>query len=100
MKFAVIADTHFGCRQDAQVFLDYFFRFFEEIFFPYLKEHGIKDVIHLGDLVDRRKYINFRVLHEMNTRVIHRFAEEGLTLHIISGNHDTTDLAGSDIQRH
>ena len=30
------------------------------IFFPYLEKHNIKTVIHLGDLMDRRKYVSFK----------------------------------------
>ena len=31
----------------------------KKIFFPYLDEHDIKQIIHLGDYFDRRKYVNF-----------------------------------------
>ena len=35
-------------------------RFYNEIFFPYLKENNITTLVHLGDVVDRRKFINFK----------------------------------------
>ena len=57
MKLALINDTHFGARGDNQIFNEYFFKFWENIFFPYLKEHNIKTCIHLGDVVDRRKLL-------------------------------------------
>ncbi len=60
MKIALLNDTHFGARNDSSAFLDYFMRFYNEIFFPYLKENNITTLIHLGDVVDRRKFINFK----------------------------------------
>ena len=61
MKIALLNDTHFGARNDSLIFDDFFHKFYNEIFFPYLKEHNIKTLIHLGDVVDRRKFINFRI---------------------------------------
>ena len=61
MKIAVLNDTHWGARNDSPAFVNYFNRFYDEIFFPYLQENNIKTVIHLGDVVDRRKFINFLV---------------------------------------
>ena len=50
-------------------FDDFFHKFYNEIFFPYLKEHNIKTLIHLGDVVDRRKFINFRIAHNFRHKV-------------------------------
>ena len=55
MKIALLNDTHFGARNDSLIFDDYFHKFYNDIFFPYLKEHNIKTLIHLGDVVDRTK---------------------------------------------
>ena len=63
MKIALLNDTHFGARNDSPAFLDYFMRFYNEIFFPYCKENNITTLIHLGDVVDRRKFINFKTAH-------------------------------------
>ena len=40
---ALITDQHFGVRNNSQVFLDYYFKFYEETFFPTLKEYGIEN---------------------------------------------------------
>ena len=64
MKIALITDTHFGARNDSEVFNDYFFKFYDNTFFPYLEEHNIKHCIHLGDITDRRKFINFKTLQK------------------------------------
>ena len=58
MKVAIITDTHWGARNDSQVFTDYFAKFYKNIFFPTLEKKGIKTVIHMGDIVDMRKFIN------------------------------------------
>jgi hypothetical protein len=88
MKIAVISDTHFGARGDSPLFLNHFLKFFEDQFFPYLKEHGITKVLHLGDLFDRRKFINFNTLHHTKKRFIEWFDKNGVELHCILGNHD------------
>ena len=62
MKLAIINDTHHGVRNGSDIFLDYSARFYENTFFPYLLEHGIKKIIHLGDYFEHRKYVNFKVL--------------------------------------
>ena len=62
MKIAILNDTHFGARNDSLIFDDYFHKFYDEVFFPYLKEHNIKTLIHLGDIVDRRKYIIIKLV--------------------------------------
>ena len=89
MKIAVISDTHFGVRNDSPLFLEYSFKFFEKIFFPYLKENGIDTVIHMGDLLDRRKYVNFNTLSQVKKRFFQPLRDMGIQVHCIPGNHDT-----------
>ncbi len=89
MKIALLNDTHFGARNDSPAFLDYFMRFYNEIFFPYVKDNDIKTLIHLGDVVDRRKFINFKTAHTFRQDFMHRLYKEGIDTHIILGNHDT-----------
>ena len=88
-KIALINDTHFGCRNDNPNYHDYIYRFWDEQFFPYLKEHNIKTCIHLGDIVDRRKFINFKTSHDFRHNFMKRLWEEKIDTHIIIGNHDT-----------
>ena len=88
-KIAFVTDTHFGCRNDSPQFLEYFFEFFTEQFFPYLKRNNITKVIHLGDLLDRRKYVNFLTLSRVQNEFIKPIKEAGIEFHCIIGNHDT-----------
>jgi len=87
LKIALITDTHFGARNDNINFNEYFFEFYENQFFPYLKEHDITDVIHLGDVMDRRKYVSYRIAKDFRERFINQF--ENINFHMLVGNHDT-----------
>tara|TARA_Y100001973_G_C5172732_1_gene320059 strand:- start:476 stop:1540 length:1065 start_codon:yes stop_codon:yes gene_type:complete len=89
MKFAIINDTHFGARADSQIFLDYFLEFFEEQFIPYLKENGITRVLHLGDFMDRRKFVNFQTLNQTRERLMEVLYQENIQVDCLLGNHDT-----------
>jgi len=89
MKVAVITDTHWGVRNDNGAFLEYFKMFYENVFFPTLKERGITHVLHLGDLTDRRKYINYVTAKHMEEVFMRPLWENGIQLDVIAGNHDT-----------
>tara|TARA_Y100001963_G_scaffold78086_1_gene108224 strand:- start:83 stop:1129 length:1047 start_codon:yes stop_codon:yes gene_type:complete len=88
MKIALINDTHFGARGDSQLFFDYFMKFFNEVFFPYLEENNINTIIHAGDLMDRRKYVNFNILNQVRTEFMDTLKEKNIEMHCILGNHD------------
>ena len=99
MKIAIINDTHAGQRNASDVFLDYTDRFYHEVFFPYCIQHGIKTVIHAGDYLDNRKYVNFKALHRTRKAFLEPLTENGMRMVIIPGNHDvyfknTNDLCG------
>lgn len=89
MKIALITDQHFGARTDSIALSDYFKKFYETVFFPFLEENGINRVIGLGDTFDRRKYINFDTLRRCREYYFDVLQERGITLDLIVGNHDT-----------
>ncbi len=89
MKIALITDQHFGARDDDQSFDRYFQKFYEEVFFPYLLKNDIKQVIGLGDLFDRRKYINYVTLSRCRDYYFKKYDEYGIHKFCIIGNHDT-----------
>jgi len=89
MKVALINDTHFGARNDSQAFMNYFKKFYEEVFFPTLEERGILNIIHLGDVVDRRKFINWKTVYQMREIFFDVCHGRYINLHLIVGNHDT-----------
>jgi len=88
MKIALLADLHLGVRQDSTHFIQYQRKFFDKIFFPHMKKNNIDTCLVLGDVVDRRKYINFQTLQEMKNNIIFKLWNEGIDTHILLGNHD------------
>ena len=58
MKVAIITDQHFGFKKGSKLYLDYFQKFYDEIFFPKIEELGIKIVLDLGDTFDNRKGVD------------------------------------------
>ncbi len=89
MKIAILNDTHFGVRNDSEAFRNYQLKFYNEIFFPYLEKNNIKTLVHLGDVVDRRKFINFQTASIFRDQFWNRLWNNKIDTHIIIGNHDT-----------
>ena len=88
MKVAIITDTHFGSRNDNDNFNEYFYQFYEGVFFPYLQTHNIKTVLHLGDLMDRRKYVSYKTAKDFRERFILPLKHLKVDFHCLVGNHD------------
>ncbi len=88
MKICILGDTHFGMRGDSLDFHKYIEKFYENTFFPYLKENGITTVIQLGDLFDRRKFINFNSLYLCRKYFFDKLRENDITFITLLGNHD------------
>ena len=78
MRIGIITDTHFGARNDNQNFNDYFYKFYENVFFPTLKDNDITTCVHMGDVVDRRKFISFKTASDFRKRFIDKFQEMGI----------------------
>jgi DNA repair exonuclease SbcCD nuclease subunit len=87
MRIVVVNDTHLGVRGDSLLFNEYFFKFWENQFFPYVEDpkNKIEQILHLGDLVDRRKFTNHVILNSWNERW---FKRNKLPMTILVGNHD------------
>ena len=88
MKIAILNDTHCGVRNSSDIFLKYQERFYTEIFFPYLKEHNITNILHLGDYYEHRKFVNFKALNANRKHFLEPMRDMGITMDIIPGNHD------------
>lgn len=102
MKLAIISDTQYGSRQDYIPFLELNRKFFHEVFWPYLKQHDIKIIVHLGDLVERRRYINYLTATYLKEDFFDPLIAGGYHLHWLLGNHDifyreTTEINAANI---
>lgn len=89
MKIALLNDTHLGIRNSSDIFLDNAAKFYNETFFPYLKKHNIKQILHLGDYYDNRKAINIKALYHNRKTFLEPLRQLGVHMDIIPGNHDT-----------
>lgn len=89
MKIALITDVHWGARNDSLNFIEYYKKFYNNIFFPKLIENKIDTVLMLGDIFDRRKYTNHVTLYHAKKIYFDKLHELGIKTYIIVGNHDT-----------
>lgn len=88
-KIAIINDTHAGVRNSNEIFLNNAGDFYSKVFFPYLKEHNIDTVVHLGDYWDNRRAINVKSIKRNREMFLDPLEANGIHMHIIRGNHDT-----------
>jgi DNA repair exonuclease SbcCD nuclease subunit len=85
-KIAIITDTHFGARDGRHIFHDFFEKFYTNTFFPTLKKYKVDTVLHLGDLFDRRKYIDYFSLKRSKEYFFEPMRD--YKMHVLVGNHD------------
>jgi len=102
MKIAIITDQHFGARKNSKLFHDYFLKFYNDVFFPYLEEHGITTVVDMGDTFDSRKGVDFSALAWAKNNYYDRLKDMGILVHTIVGNHtayykNTNDVNSVDL---
>jgi DNA repair exonuclease SbcCD nuclease subunit len=88
MRVAILNDTHAGIRNSSEIFMDYQEKFYRDVFFPYLEEHGIKKILHLGDYYENRTSINFKALNHNRRIFLDVLRDRGIHMDIIPGNHD------------
>ena len=89
MKIAILNDTHCGIRNSSEIFLNNAERFYNDVFFPECEKHDIKQIVHLGDYYDHRKFVNFKALNHNRRIFLDQIRKRGMSMDIIPGNHDT-----------
>lgn len=106
MQIAILNDTHCGIRNSSEIFMEHQEKFYRDVFFPYLEEHGIKKILHLGDYYENRTSINFKALNHNRRIFLDVLRDRGIHMDIIPGNHDvyyknTNDLSAlKELQGH
>jgi len=88
MKIAILNDTHCGIRNSSEIFLNNAEEFYNNVFFPECEKHGIKQIVHLGDYYDHRKFVNFKALNHNRRVFLDQLRKRGMSMDIILGNHD------------
>lgn len=89
MRIAILNDTHCGIRNSSDIFLKHADNFYSKVFFPYLLENNIKQIVHLGDYYDHRKFVNFKALNHNRKIFLDKLRDYGIAMDVIPGNHDT-----------
>ena len=86
MRVAVITDTRYGARKGSTHLHNYFQLFYDNIFFPTLEREKIDTVIHMGDIFDSRKSIDYQSLEWAKQVVFEPLRK--YKVYAITGNHD------------
>jgi DNA repair exonuclease SbcCD nuclease subunit len=87
-RIALMGDTHWGVRNDHPAFLDNMRKSSEWMLQTLRQQYAdVNDIIHLGDLYDRRKYVNFQTAELCHKHFLQPVSHD-YRLHIITGNHD------------
>lgn len=83
MRIGIIGDIHIGAQENNENFIDYQM---ESLKWAYEKfrENNIKNIIYLGDILDKRRQITFKVLKSF----YNIFGPDDFEHYILAGNHD------------
>lgn len=88
-RIPIVTDTHFGARGDSAVLYTAMEEFYQHVFWPAIDAEGnVKTLLHLGDVTDRRKYINYQTLSFAKHMFFEPARERGIMVHWVLGNHD------------
>ena len=88
MKIALLGDTHFGARSSNRNVEHWQRLFYENVFWPKIKEEGITEVIQTGDYFDNRKSIDLQTLSFQKEVFCDKAQELGVNVVGLIGNHD------------
>lgn len=88
MIVAILNDTHAGANGNSDYFNTYQEQFYNKVFFPYCKKHGIKKIWHAGDYYYNRTALNVKTLYANRKIFLEPMQALGMSMDIIPGNHD------------
>ena len=88
MKILFLGDLHLGARNGNPNFLRMMDDYFKEELFPYILNNNIDVVVQLGDILDKRRNIDFTISNYLVNTFFKFFTENKVTLYSTLGNHD------------
>lgn len=88
-RIPIVTDTHFGSRGDSEVLYHVMEEFYSRVFWPAIDaEATVTDILHLGDMTDRRHVVNFQTLAFAKRVFFEPARQRGIRIHWLLGNHD------------
>ena len=88
MKILFLGDLHLGARNGNPNFLRMMDDYFKEELFPYILENGVEVVVQLGDILDKRRNIDFTISNYLVNTFFKFFTDNKVYLYSTLGNHD------------
>jgi hypothetical protein len=88
-RVVILTDLHFGFKRQSAVFHDYFMKFYNDVFFPFLEKNNITTVVDMGDTFDNRKTLDLTTIEWAKTNFYDRLESMNIELHTLVGNHTT-----------
>lgn len=87
-RICLLGDIHWGIHRESPIFMNALRDFFQFQLLPYLKEHNIRHLIQVGDVVDKGKGISYVALNRFRNDIIDPLLDADLNVHFLVGNHD------------
>lgn len=88
MKIALITDLHLDYRKAEDKYYNFFFKFYKNVFFPYIEENNITTIFDLGDTFDHRKTLDIQGVLKIKRDFFDYIHSKGYDFHMLVGNHD------------
>ncbi len=88
-KILVVGDMHIGARSASPIVMEHQLKYMENVLFPLIEKHNIKQILQLGDLFDTRKFSNHLILHTWKKRFFKVLRDLNVEFITLLGNHDT-----------
>jgi DNA repair exonuclease SbcCD nuclease subunit len=98
MKIWFLADLHFGCRADNEIWLKDYSDYFYNVFIPLFKEKYVEGdiVCSLGDVFDNRSSVGINTINVV-IDIFEKIADICPDIRLIVGNHDIYNKSTNDI---
>ena len=102
MQIAILGDLHIGVRNDLTPIANAQSRFFKNTFFPEIAKRGIKQIVQMGDLWDKRQYLTLKSMDHFEKSLYSLIEEYDCHMTMLLGNHDvlyknTNDVNSPDL---